>query len=338
MRSRPTSLSTPCRRHSRSRSRHAGSVAAAAPAVRRSSARLGRVGGMGLLDGKVAIVTGAGRGIGRGEALELAREGAARRRQRARRRRRQAGRRGDRRGRRRGGARHRRLLRGGHRPRAGRHGARHAGAGWTRWSTTPASCATGRVAKMSADEWDAVIRVHLRGHFLPTHYACAHWKELGGRRPHRVHRVDLRAARQLRPGQLRRGQGGHRRVLHDRRDGDGAVRRQCNAIAPAARTRMTESALRRRSRTGGRRRSEERSTSGTRTTSRRSSPSSAATQPAHISGKVFGVQGDAVELYQPFTSVAVIQNDEHPVDARGHRRRARTSCSTRAASTPRSRT
>ena len=29
---------------------------------------------------------------------------------------------------------------------------------------------------------------------------------------------------------------------------------------------------------------------------------------AHISGKVFGVQGDAVELYRPWTSAAVVEN------------------------------
>ena len=30
---------------------------------------------------------------------------------------------------------------------------------------------------MSAEEWDLVIRVHLRGHFVTTHFATAHWRE-----------------------------------------------------------------------------------------------------------------------------------------------------------------
>ena len=30
---------------------------------------------------------------------------------------------------------------------------------------------------MSDEEWDAVIRVHLRGHFLLSRNACAHWRE-----------------------------------------------------------------------------------------------------------------------------------------------------------------
>jgi NAD(P)-dependent dehydrogenase (short-subunit alcohol dehydrogenase family) len=34
------------------------------------------------------------------------------------------------------------------------------------------------VVNMTEDEWDAVIAVHLKGHFAPTHHAAAHWREL----------------------------------------------------------------------------------------------------------------------------------------------------------------
>jgi NAD(P)-dependent dehydrogenase (short-subunit alcohol dehydrogenase family) len=33
------------------------------------------------------------------------------------------------------------------------------------------------LANMSFDEWDAVIRVHLRGTFAPSHFAAQHWRE-----------------------------------------------------------------------------------------------------------------------------------------------------------------
>jgi len=40
------------------------------------------------------------------------------------------------------------------------------------------------LVSMSESEWDAVINVHLKGHFAPTHHAAAHWraksKESGG--------------------------------------------------------------------------------------------------------------------------------------------------------------
>jgi NAD(P)-dependent dehydrogenase (short-subunit alcohol dehydrogenase family) len=34
---------------------------------------------------------------------------------------------------------------------------------------------------MSAEEWDLVIRVHLRGHFVTSHFATAHWREASKR-------------------------------------------------------------------------------------------------------------------------------------------------------------
>jgi len=32
------------------------------------------------------------------------------------------------------------------------------------------------IFNMSEDEWDAVIRVHLKGHFCPTRHAVDHWR------------------------------------------------------------------------------------------------------------------------------------------------------------------
>src|SRR2546430_7603754 len=32
------------------------------------------------------------------------------------------------------------------------------------------------IVNMSEDEWDAVLRVHLKGHFIPTHWAAAYWR------------------------------------------------------------------------------------------------------------------------------------------------------------------
>ena len=37
------------------------------------------------------------------------------------------------------------------------------------------------VFTMSAQEWDLVIRVHLRGHFVTTRHATAHWREASKR-------------------------------------------------------------------------------------------------------------------------------------------------------------
>ena len=33
------------------------------------------------------------------------------------------------------------------------------------------------LATMSEDDWDAVVRVHLKGHFAPARHAIAHWRE-----------------------------------------------------------------------------------------------------------------------------------------------------------------
>jgi NAD(P)-dependent dehydrogenase (short-subunit alcohol dehydrogenase family) len=252
------------------------------------------------MDGKVAIVTGAGRGIGRGEALLLAREGA-------------------------------RVVVNEFDAESGQAVVDEIGDGAV-LNTDDCSDYDGAerlvqqaietfggldalvnnagivrdrtLVKMTPEEWDAVVKVHLRGHYAPTHFACAWWKEQG-RPGHVVCTAStsglLGNFGQANYGAAKAGIAAFAAIVAQEMWRYNVT---CNAIAPAARTRMTEGAY--GSISGG--------TDGDFDFWH---PDNVAPMVAylcsdassHISGKTFGVQGNVVELYQPWTSFAEIVNE-----------------------------
>jgi NAD(P)-dependent dehydrogenase (short-subunit alcohol dehydrogenase family) len=264
---------------------------------------------MGLLDGKVVIVTGAGRGIGRGEALECAAQGAA-------------------------------VVVAEFDPQTGEQVAREIVAAGGRavavsGDVADTDVANGLVttavhefggldalvnnagilrdrtlAKMTDDDWDAVVRVHLRGHFLPTRAAVQHWKAEG--RPGRVvHTAStsglLGNFGQSNYGAAKAGIAAFSTIVAMEGARGGIT---SNAIAPTALTAMTLGLMPQEYR-------DRRDAALARGEFDFFAPENVAPlvaflcsdASAHISGKVFGVQGDSIEVFQPFTSVAEVRND-----------------------------
>ncbi|WP_236796243.1 SDR family oxidoreductase [Amycolatopsis sp. GM8] len=104
------------------------------------------------------------------------------------------------------------------------------------------------LVNLAEHEWDAVIRVHLKGHFAPLRHAAAHWREeaKAGRKPRaRVINTSSGAGLLGSVGQgnysaAKAGIAGLTVVAAAELARYGVT---VNAIAPSARTRMTEQAF-----------------------------------------------------------------------------------------------
>jgi NAD(P)-dependent dehydrogenase (short-subunit alcohol dehydrogenase family) len=101
------------------------------------------------------------------------------------------------------------------------------------------------LANLSEDEWDAVMRVHLKGHFAPTRHAIEHWRarskagdDVDGRIINTSSGAGLMGA--VGQGNYSAAKAGIAALTLVEATELGRYGVTANAIAPAARTRMTE--------------------------------------------------------------------------------------------------
>jgi NAD(P)-dependent dehydrogenase (short-subunit alcohol dehydrogenase family) len=169
------------------------------------------------------------------------------------------------------------------------------------------------LVNMTEEEWDSVIHVHLKGHFAPTRWAAAYWREQSkAGRTVNASVVNTSSTSGLlgNPGQTNYGAA---------KAGIAAFTQICamelarygvrsNAIAPAARTRMTES------------------TPGLSDVVQAPddpdrfdvwdpanvSPLVAylATEECSVNGRVFYIQGGKLQLFKPWVRGEAVERDE----------------------------
>ena len=100
------------------------------------------------------------------------------------------------------------------------------------------------LVNMTEEEWDAVIAVHLKGHFAPTRWAAAYWREqskAGVSKPRNVVHTSSTSGLFSNPGQANYGAAKSGIATFSQICAKELVRYgvKSNCIAPGARTRLT---------------------------------------------------------------------------------------------------
>lgn len=171
------------------------------------------------------------------------------------------------------------------------------------------------IFSMTDDEWDAVIRVHLRGHFMPTRAAAQYWRQRSkDGDPLKASVVNTTSTSGLmsNPGQTNYGaaKSGIATFTEICQKELWRYGVRCNAIAPAARTRLTATIPGSEDRDADR--AQQAAESGFDVMAPGNvSPMVAylATEECPIAGKTFFVFGGTVQLFQPWTIVDTIKTD-----------------------------
>jgi NAD(P)-dependent dehydrogenase (short-subunit alcohol dehydrogenase family) len=168
------------------------------------------------------------------------------------------------------------------------------------------------LVNMSEADWDSVVTVHLKGHFVPTRHAAAYWRQqTKAGREVKASVVNTSSTSGLlgNPGQSNYGAAKAGIAAFTVIAADELIRYgvRVNAVAPAARTRLTEQ------------------TPGLSELVRAPADASAfdswdpanvsplvaylATESCPANGRVFFVQGGQVRLFQPWTMTESIDRD-----------------------------
>ena len=169
------------------------------------------------------------------------------------------------------------------------------------------------LVNMTEEDWDSVIRVHLKGHFIPTRHAAAYWREqtkAGATVKAAVVNTSSTSGLLGNPGQANYGAAKAGIAAFTTIAADELVRYgvRVNAVAPTARTRMTQQ------------------TPGLSDIVRAPAESSAfdSWDPANVSplvaylstegcpatGKVYFIQGGQVRLFRPWAMADSIDKDD----------------------------